>query len=162
MPLARALSVVTSTRVVILSPLFILIVGFALYFPAHDDSGHLHHEPEANVCRTDACRDLAHIYMENVDLNVSPCDNFYRFACGSANHLQGLPRTRRIAVNPFMDADQSTVQDLVNMVRDSVKYPGTSESMLILRKFYQSCTNSGEFHNGPLSEIKQSILEPVD
>lgn len=132
----------TSTDMVILTLLVALFSSFAHCLQASKLT--IQSKQLLNVCQTEACRDLAQIYVENMDSTANPCNNFYQFACGSAKRLRGKPKTRRLAVHPYIDADDQVNRDLAKLVQDSDMYPADNEGMQILRKYYKSCINAGE------------------
>lgn len=51
-------------------------------------------DADKHVCRTDKCIDASRYLLNSLDLDASPCDDFYKFACGS--YLKDHPIPLRV------------------------------------------------------------------
>jgi len=56
------------------------------------------HPQNPQICTSDECHRQAESFLRNIDTSVSPCDNFYQFACGNfkpspkLNHLEVIEK----------------------------------------------------------------------
>lgn len=53
---------------------FLLFLLSSIYLPAQSSS--------KAVCQTNECKEVAKRILSNVDVNVDPCEDFYKFTCG--------------------------------------------------------------------------------
>ncbi|KAH9507107.1 NEDD8 protease nep2 [Dermatophagoides farinae] len=95
--------------------------------------------PTTDVCLTQGCVRAASELITNMNENVSPCDDFYQFACGGWIKNQVIPDDRT-TVSVF-----SLLQDELNhKLRVLVESKGTPEEPEFfdsMRNMYRSCLN---------------------
>lgn len=105
------------------------------------------------ICMSRECVATANRLWDQIDVSTSPCENFYKFACGNF--------ARNRALNDD-DADRSIDEPLLftesdkliaRQFRRLLSKRDYSESGYIakIRNFYQACIDTGRFHS--LSEV---------
>lgn len=96
-------------------------------------------DTDANVCLTQGCVRAASELITNMNEDVSPCDDFYQFACGGWIKNQVIPDDRT-TVSVF-----SLLQDELNhKLRVLVESPGIEDEPPFfesMRNLYRSCLN---------------------
>lgn len=92
-----------------------------------------------NVCLTPGCVRAASEILRNMNESVSPCDDFYHFACGGWLKEQVIPEDRT-TVSRF-----TLIQDELNhklrLLVESTETANESPIFSEMRKFYRSCMN---------------------
>ncbi|XP_033220990.1 neprilysin-2-like [Belonocnema kinseyi] len=94
-------------------------------------------QENSNVCQTLQCKNAANTIRESIDPEVSPCDNFYKFACG--NFL----KTTHVSKDKMsVDSYSPLHPKIVNQLKSSIEEPvQTNEPRFItlLKNFYNAC-----------------------
>ncbi|CAG5102248.1 Similar to Nep2: Neprilysin-2 (Drosophila melanogaster) [Cotesia congregata] len=92
-----------------------------------------------NICNSPACIHTASKILKNMDSSVDPCDDFYRFACGSFLKTTTIPDDK-VSVNTF-----SIISDQVfEQLRESIEDPHLAEMahpFRLVKTLYNSCMN---------------------
>ncbi|CAM6031901.1 unnamed protein product, partial [Sphagnum compactum] len=104
---------------------------------------------DSQVCLTSACVKAAADLIKNMNENVSPCDDFYKFACGGWVDSQVIPDDKT-SVSVF-----SLLQDELNNKLRGILPSDKDEPEFFakMRNMYKSCMN--------LVEIEKSGNEPI-
>ncbi|UYV81915.1 Nep2 [Cordylochernes scorpioides] len=96
--------------------------------------------------------------LNNLDESVSPCDNFYQFACGGWVERQMIPEDKS-AVSVFSELQD----DLNNKLRAMVDKPITGEEpdfIQMIKNMYNSCMNLSALEtkaSKPLQEVLEGL-----
>ncbi|PAV56797.1 hypothetical protein WR25_05053 [Diploscapter pachys] len=92
---------------------------------------------EDGLCLTQECVRLAANYLNNMNKNVNPCEDFYEFACGRYSVHKVVPEhEKKVAVLNEMrrDLDRQLKDILESSDRESA-----SKSMKLSQIYYDSC-----------------------
>lgn len=85
-------------------------------------------------CKTATCYKAANFMLNNLNQSVSPCENFYQFACGT--WLDERPEEK----DHFTMAYEKMLSDISDLVKNPI-----DDNELAIKKnlkiYYQSCTN---------------------
>lgn len=77
-----------------------------------------------------------------MDPTVSPCDDFYQFACGKFIKETKIPDDKTV-VDTFSQV-RDTLQDQLNTVITSPVEDGDIEPFKMVKRIYSACMNKGE------------------
>ncbi|KAI5630566.1 VLP3p-2, transcript variant X2 [Venturia canescens] len=92
-----------------------------------------------NECNSTGCIHAASRILMNMDPDVEPCDDFYRFACGGFLKRTVIPDDKT-SVNTF-----SVISDeLQEQIKGSIKAesePGERKPFRLVKTLYKSCMN---------------------
>ncbi|EFA03192.1 neprilysin-2 [Tribolium castaneum] len=126
--------------------LIIIIIILAVKLSAQIDS---------QVCFTPDCVQTAAKVLEKVDLNTSPCQNFYKFACGNFIKNTVLPQSKT-SISSF-----SIVSDMVDeQMRTLLEKPvqdTDARAFVLVKSIYQACMNTTEIEAHALENVKKTI-----
>lgn len=95
-----------------------------------------------NICLTPECVKTASSILENLDENVSPCDDFYQFACGNFQKNQRIPDDKGGVTLMGTITDKLTEQ-LREILETDITHDSEHHSSLLAKTVYDSCMNSG-------------------
>lgn len=105
----------------------------------------------SKVCLTPGCVKAAAEILKNIDSQVNPCDDFYKYTCGKWIDSQVIPDDKSSV------SRLSTVQDVLDrQLRNLIEQPpiGNESSIVVMmRDLYDSCMNTTrieELGNDPL------------
>ncbi|XP_043273874.1 neprilysin-2-like [Venturia canescens] len=96
-------------------------------------------EESKNECNSTACSQAAFRIQMNMDPDVDPCDNFYRFACGGFRNRTVIPKNERSVSTYTIIQDEINQQLKRSMEAESE--PGELKSFKLVKAFYKSCVN---------------------
>ncbi|KAK5647010.1 hypothetical protein RI129_005474 [Pyrocoelia pectoralis] len=105
-----------------------------------------------NVCLKPGCVEMASKLINNMDLKVDPCIDFYSFACGNFMKHTPIPADEFI-VGSFQDAQKKVLGQLKNLLEER----STSKELLPFKqtkRFYNSCMNTRAIELDGLETIK--------
>ncbi|XP_060708153.1 membrane metallo-endopeptidase-like 1 [Hemiscyllium ocellatum] len=110
-----------------------------------------------NVCMTSDCVAAAARIIQNMDSSVSPCEDFYRYACGGWLNQHIIPETK---------PEYSTIdilRDKLNIILKGVlEMPddGDREAFKKAKQLYKSCTNESSLEERD-SEPLLNLLDEI-
>ncbi|CAF0711924.1 unnamed protein product [Brachionus calyciflorus] len=89
------------------------------------------------ICNNKACIKAANMILQNIDLSVDPCDNFYEFSCGNFLKTSRIPdeQSRIDIFDTLRDRLAFNVADLLSKPIDNDE----NESIKKAKKVYTSC-----------------------
>ncbi|XP_015110120.1 neprilysin-2 [Diachasma alloeum] len=96
-------------------------------------------EESHRVCTTKVCKDTASMIITKMDINVEPCDNFYRFACGNYLNNTLIPPDRGT-----MSASEDIrieIEKRLRTVLEEPSLPTEPKAFKLAKKLYKSCMN---------------------
>ncbi|XP_011257048.1 neprilysin-2 isoform X1 [Camponotus floridanus] len=92
-----------------------------------------------NICLTTGCVNTASQVLKNMDRNVEPCDDFYKFTCGGFLDSTIIPDDKT-SVNTF----SIIADDLLEQLRTSIEEespPNEPRPFRLAKDFYKACMN---------------------
>ncbi|CAL1682614.1 unnamed protein product [Lasius platythorax] len=108
--------------------------------------------PECDdICLTPGCVATASQILKNMDHNVEPCDDFYKFACGGFLGTTSIPDDKT-SVNAF----SVIVDALLEQLRTSIEEespPNEPRPFKLAKDFYEACMNK--------TAIEERGLQPL-
>lgn len=111
-----------------------------------------------NICFSPGCIHTASKVLDNMDPNVEPCDDFYKFACGGFLKKTTIPDDKT-SVNTF-----SVISDkLQEQLRSSIEEKSTQDEpkpFRLAKNLYKACMNKSAIEEqglAPLHKILKSL-----
>lgn len=93
-----------------------------------------------NVCTSKVCQKEAELIKKNMDNSVSPCDDFYQFACG--NYKPEIPKDKS-EVNVF-SVLQDLLEEQLNATMSEKIQDKDLHPLKIVKKFFRACMDKGQ------------------
>ena len=112
-----------------------------------------HHE----YCLTAECVKAAAQFMEMIDPNKNPCENFYNFACGKLIQEAVIPKDK-IEIGPIVD-DKDTLQQRLKKLLEAKSKDDEPSVFTSLRKLYSSCMDLDLIERVGREKILEKIQE---
>lgn len=105
-----------------------------------------------NICNSPGCVSAAHTLIQNMDVSVDPCDDFYQYACG------GYTKRVRIPDNQSSRSQFAIMDDeLMEQLRDILEANETADTNAtvfnLARDQYMSCMD--------LQRMEEIGLKPI-
>lgn len=82
--------------------------------------------------------------LKNIDSNVEPCDDFYKFVCGGFLKSTKIPDDKT-NVNTFSVIDDELEEQLRADMEEEIK-DNEPKSFKLTKKLYKSCMNKSELN----------------
>ena len=92
------------------------------------------------ICLTPACIYAASEIIQRMDGTVNPCDDFYKFACGSFIKETKIPDDKT-EVNIESLIQDKLQEQLKNILSESIE---ENEPFNLAKKFYEACMNKSK------------------
>lgn len=103
---------------------------------------------ESRVCRTSECQAVAKDIHQKMNESVSPCDDFYEFACGRWIREEKIPSCEN-EITSFTVLTKTIESQIKKLIEQEPK-PKESEALAKARDFYASCMDTKEIQRlGP-------------
>ncbi|XP_015171080.1 PREDICTED: neprilysin-2-like [Polistes dominula] len=115
-------------------------------------------EPRPNVCMSEECVRTAASLLSAMDRTVSPCDNFFLYACGTWNRLHVIPEDRSSISTFEVLADQ--LQVILKRVLEESPNENDNNATLKAKMFYKSCMDIPRIRDigdKPLKKVLASL-----
>ncbi|KAK2585581.1 hypothetical protein KPH14_010214 [Odynerus spinipes] len=110
-------------------------------------------QPEReNICFSAGCVHTASKILENMDPNVEPCDDFYKFACGGFLKTTIIPDDKT-SVNTFSVISDNLQQQLRSSIEEKSP-PNEPRPFTLAKILYKTCMNK--------TAIEERGLEPLE
>ncbi|XP_050703430.1 neprilysin-1-like isoform X1 [Eriocheir sinensis] len=96
--------------------------------------------PPPDVCSTPACLRAASRLLDRMDRTVSPCTDFYMFACGNYLHANVVPDDAL-----YRSAMQEMQEEVLVIIKKMLDAPNTSnetDAFGKAKRLYHSCMNT--------------------
>lgn len=77
-----------------------------------------------------------------MDSKVSPCDNFYKFACRNFLKTTVIPKDEAV-VNKFNLAMKELEPKLRSVIEEKIKH-NEPKAFVLAKNFYKACMNTSE------------------
>ncbi|XP_033212282.1 neprilysin-2-like [Belonocnema kinseyi] len=114
-------------------------------------------EEVSNDCLTPECTKAATIIQHSIDPNVAPCDDFYKFACGTFLQTTEVPKNKR-SVNRY-DFLNSKVQDQIKSIFEEPVQFNEPRFSTLSKNFYNACMNTTTIENNGLDTVLGNLKE---
>ncbi|XP_078729486.1 endothelin-converting enzyme 1 isoform X1 [Lampetra fluviatilis] len=97
-------------------------------------------DPSRSVCLSESCVGVAARILASMDRSVSPCQDFFTYACGGWARRNPLPegRSRWNTFNNLWEQNQGVMRGLLE---NSTANVSSSEAERKAHRYYQSCMN---------------------
>ncbi|KAF7992746.1 hypothetical protein HCN44_005090 [Aphidius gifuensis] len=92
---------------------------------------------ENNVCLTEECIKTASSLLSAMDRSVSPCVDFFQYACGTWNLFHTIPEDRS-SINPF-EVLSDQLQVVLKKLLEEPSNHQDNNATLKAKMFYKSC-----------------------
>ncbi|XP_035228766.1 membrane metallo-endopeptidase-like 1 isoform X2 [Stegodyphus dumicola] len=112
----------------------------------------------SHVCLTETCVKAAAALLKNMDSTVSPCDDFYQFACGRWPQHHELPSDRS-----YYDTFSLMKDELKTKLKELLEEPISEEdsnATISAKHLYASCMNETaieQLKEQPLLELLEEL-----
>lgn len=113
---------------------------------------------DEEVCLTPGCVHAASKMLEQMDMGVEPCDDFYSFACGQFVEDTIIPDDK-VSVNAFSVISDKLQEQLRTIITAPVE-DDDIEPFKMVKKLYSACMNKCESHVTP-GEIFSSAINQI-
>lgn len=95
-----------------------------------------------NVCSSPVCESEAESVLAKLDETVDPCEDFYRFACGSFLNSTAIPDDKT-SVEAFTLLDDRLKEQLNEVLNSSITGDDIGP-FVNSKKLYKACLNEGK------------------
>lgn len=99
-------------------------------------------EIDSDACTTQVCENEAENILSKLDLNVDPCEDFYRFACGSYLNATEIPDDKT-SLGVFSDLSDKLDEQLSEILNSSIT-SSDIHPFVCVKKLYKACVNEGK------------------
>lgn len=122
---------------------------------------HKQNELAYSSCLTPECVDLSARILKNMNFSVSPCNNFFKYACGNfAKNMVVPPGHRRWDYFSIIERDLKMIMKQL-LEQDSNQVNGTnSTAVLKSHQFYKACMNKAVIEangNEPILKLIRQV-----
>ncbi|MGP6294563.1 M13 family metallopeptidase [Caldiplasma sukawensis] len=97
--------------------------------------------------------------IENMDQSIDPFDDFYKYSCGNWLKKTQIPKDFPF-INSFLELWEKNMEDLKQILEESLRDAGKTKEEEILGDFYRSFMNKNEIERKkffPISGIMEKI-----
>lgn len=113
--------------------------------------------PNEELCVTHGCIKAAVSVLDSIDDSVDPCDNFFKFACGTYIKNTFIPDDR-VTIDSF-SVVRDKVQDQLREIINEAEQPNESKPFLLAKRLNKACLNKTIIEQRgikPLADILES------
>ncbi|KAJ9599169.1 hypothetical protein L9F63_010346 [Diploptera punctata] len=113
--------------------------------------------PGPDVCLTPGCIHAASYALTNMDETVEPCDDFYKFACGSYLKSTIIPDDKS-SVSGFSVVTDKLQEQLRTVIGEPVSKED-KKPFRLAKNLFQACMNKTHIESRGLAPLKQILEE---
>ncbi|XP_058806095.1 neprilysin-2-like isoform X2 [Phymastichus coffea] len=106
-------------------------------------------------CTSIKCLNESIFYLNNMDLNVDPCNNFYTFACGGFLNKSSIPK-EEFLVTQYGILNKKIEDELINEL-NSGPHANDLEAFKVIKSFYMNCINETRIENDGITPILELL-----
>lgn len=92
-----------------------------------------------SVCTTKVCQAESANIQSKIDKSISPCDDFYQFACGQYN--PDIP-SEKSEISQF-SVLQDKLEEQLNLTMGEELNENDTNPLKLVKNFFQACMNTG-------------------
>ncbi|KAF5280978.1 hypothetical protein FQR65_LT14902 [Abscondita terminalis] len=111
--------------------------------------------PETLICKSQSCNSLSQKLLENLDITINPCENFYQFACG------GYIKSKKIPIDKIEISTLSEIATLVsNQMQTVLKEPiheKEPHTIKLAKELFGVCLNTTAIDENNLKTAKKFL-----
>ncbi|XP_012285116.1 membrane metallo-endopeptidase-like 1 [Orussus abietinus] len=112
---------------------------------------------DSETCLTEGCKMIAKEILRNMNTRVSPCHNFYEFACGNYKSHVNL-NTGDGYYNQFMEIEK-TVQDRLQDIINEPISRKDAEAVKKAKKAFKVCVDEKRINKTAMAEMKSILAQ---
>ncbi|KAL1490286.1 hypothetical protein ABEB36_013005 [Hypothenemus hampei] len=128
-----------------LACLTVFLIGTAIYFYLFSE--------KTTICKTTECRMATTTILRFIDQRQQPCQNFYRFACGTFLDNVPIEDPQAYYLQSVKNLMKEEIEaDIKNMLEEEIK-DDDMPSFNLAKKFYRACMNEGAIEKAGLSRL---------
>ncbi|XP_031777451.1 neprilysin-2-like [Nasonia vitripennis] len=138
----------------------VLTIGFQLF--GSSEARHLDKHasikgknPSKTICETPTCISAATSILESMDTTVNPCDDFYKFACGSFVENSYIPDDKS-KLTMFDNLNDKLQVQLRSSIEDGIK-DTDPRSFKLLQSYFKTCMNKDEINKNGNDEYLRYV-----
>ncbi|XP_014211120.1 membrane metallo-endopeptidase-like 1 [Copidosoma floridanum] len=125
---------------------------------ASSTTGYVAH-PDFDQCDRPQCHVVDDIFMRNIRPHVEPCQDFFGYSCGR-NDSRRLSYLSFIS-NEAYNADESTIQDLEEILVSLDEQDRTIDALKIEKEIYQKCHDVGVYTEEAKEQYKKLLRKNI-
>ncbi|XP_058792656.1 neprilysin-2-like [Phymastichus coffea] len=132
--------------------IIIITIGFALLNASRASPL----ASKIQVCKTEGCMEAAQQILKNMDKTINPCDDFYKFACGTFI---------KEAVIPEDQTSISRFTKIINKIQDELKQSleqklekDDPKTFKLLQSYYNICLDTEKLETSSIQELKKILI----
>ncbi|XP_063903442.1 neprilysin-2-like isoform X1 [Zophobas morio] len=110
---------------------------------------------DSQVCLSPSCIQTAAQVLQKVDLNIDPCEDFYKFACGNFIKDTVLPQYKT-SISSFSIVSDMVDEQLRTLLEKPIK-DTDARAFVLVKSIYQACMNTTEIEAHSLEDLKKTI-----
>ncbi|RZF47612.1 hypothetical protein LSTR_LSTR014221 [Laodelphax striatellus] len=157
-PIISFFLIIILMLVILMLGILLLVAVARIECPSKMTLSAMQKAAKPEVCLTESCVRTAATLLSAMDQTVSPCDDFFQYACGAWNKKHVIPEDKS-SINVF-----DVLSDQLHIILKGVlEEPSNAEDSSATRKaklFYKSCMDIKQIRlvgDAPIREVLRSL-----